>query len=100
MVLKLGAWTFDVAMMKKQLQPTHDLLFVSVKKRDDLMGTEKTMPVHKPDDLTVAFRRLDGCNRGNALETRGTFFLHLTIMKGMDGRRETAEVANEGKHTA
>lgn len=56
-------------MVKKQVQPTHDLLFAAAKQCADLMGTEKTMPIDEPDDLAVALGKLNRCNRKSAFET-------------------------------
>lgn len=52
-VLDLGARTFEVSVMKQQLQSPDNLLLAATKQGDDLMGTQKTMPVDEPDEVTV-----------------------------------------------
>ena len=68
-VLDLGARTFEVAVMKEQLQPPNNLLFAAAKQCGDLMRTQKTMSVDEPDNVVVAAGQLDGCDRGNAAKT-------------------------------
>jgi hypothetical protein len=82
-------------VVKEQLQPPNNLLLAAAQKRDDLVGTQKTMPVDEPDEVSVAFRQLDGSNRGNAFEARQSFF-HPAIVAAIEEMRETAEVAGLG----
>jgi hypothetical protein len=66
--LDLGAGTLKVTVVIQKLQTSDKLLRAATHEGDDLIGTEKTMPVDEPDDLMVAFRQLNGCNRQNALK--------------------------------
>ena len=77
--------------MKKQLQPPYNLLLAPAQKCHDLAGTEKTMPVDEPDDVTVALRQLDGRNREDTFETGKSG--HPATMKGTARRRETVKLA-------
>ena len=67
-VLKLGARPFQIAVMKESLQPAGHLLGAAANQGDDLVGTQKPVPVNEPDNFVVAHRQLDGCNRGNTLK--------------------------------
>ena len=97
--MDLGARSFKIAVVKEQLQPPHNLLLAAAKQRDNLMGTQKTMPVNEPDEVAVARRQLDGRNRGNAFEAGQSFF-HPATMTRMKEIRETAEVATQGNGDA
>jgi hypothetical protein len=79
-------------VVKEQLQPPDNLLFAAAHKRDDLAGTQKAMPVDEPDEVAVAFRQLDGRNRGNTFEAGQSFF-HPATMRGIEEMGQTAEVA-------
>ena len=57
-------------MMKEELQPPHHLLFAPAKQGSEVMGTDETMAVDKPDNVAVAFCQQDGRSCGDALETR------------------------------
>jgi len=54
--------------MVEQLEPPQNLLLAAAKQRDDLVGTEKTMPVNEPDDFLVAFRQFNRGSCGNTFE--------------------------------
>jgi len=92
--LDLGTRTFKVAVVVEQLQPPDDLLRAAANKGDDLMRTQKTMPVDKPDDGTVAFGQLNRGNRVNAPKTGWLFLFHSATMAGMREVGETAEFAS------
>ena len=62
--------------MIKELKASQDLLFASIQQSDNLMGTEKTMPVNKPDDLAIAFGKLNGSNRRITVEAGKAMGLH------------------------
>jgi hypothetical protein len=85
--LKLGAWTFQVAVMKQPLQPARQLLGTATNQGDNLVRTQKPMPVDEPDDFTVAFGQPDGCNFGGALEARMSG--HPTSMSAMPSKQTT-----------
>jgi hypothetical protein len=65
--------------MVEHFQPAGQLLRTAAKQRDDLVGTEKTMPVNEPDDLVVTLRELHGSDRGSAFET-GKAGCHRAIL--------------------
>lgn len=56
-VFELGAGAFQVSMVVKQVQSTEEGLRPVANERNDLLGTEKTMPADESDDLLVAFRQ-------------------------------------------
>jgi hypothetical protein len=56
-------------MMKQSLQPAGQLLRAAANQGDDLVGTQKPVPVNEPENVVVALRQLNGRNRGHALET-------------------------------
>lgn len=68
-VFELGARSFEIAMLKKQLQPPDNGLRTAPKERGDLVGTDEPMPVNESDDGTVTLGQLDGRNGGDAAET-------------------------------
>jgi hypothetical protein len=84
--------------MKKQLQTPHDLLWAVTQKRGDLVGTEKTMPVNKPDDVVVASRQLDGRDRENAFKAGKAFVIHSATLMEIGKMRETLELAGGAKN--
>jgi hypothetical protein len=55
--------------MKQPLQPAGQLLRAAANQGDDLVRTQKTVPVDEPDDFLVARHQPDGRNRGDTLET-------------------------------
>ena len=67
-ILELGARPFQIPVVVEKLQPSGYLLRAAIKKGDDLMGAQKTMPVDEPDDVPVAFRESHGNDRRSALE--------------------------------
>ena len=67
-VLKLGTRAFQVAVMKQPLQPAGQILRTTANQGDDLMRTQKPMPVDEPDDFVVALRQPDGRDFGDALK--------------------------------
>ena len=82
--------------MKQQGEPPQHLLSAGTHKRDDLVGTQKTMPVNELDDLPVSFREPDGGDAGNAFET-WISFVHPAILMANAQTMETAEFAILGK---
>ena len=73
------------------------MLRVAAKQGDDLMRTQKTMPVNEPYDVTVTLRESHWSNRGSAFEAGKAYFFHSVTMTGMGEIRETAELAICGK---
>jgi hypothetical protein len=65
----------------EQFQTSGQLLWTTAKQCDDLEGTEKTMPVNEPDDVTVAFRELYGGNGGRTFEARKAGLHPSTVSK-------------------
>lgn len=51
----------------------------ATKQRDDLVGTEKTMPVNESNDLAVTLRELHGSNGGGAFEAVKTGYHPATL---------------------
>ncbi len=68
-IVELGAWPFQIPMAVEELQPPGYLLRAAAKQGNDLMRTEKTMPVDEPDDVPVALRESHGNVRRSAFET-------------------------------
>ena len=95
-VLQLGAGAFEVAMMKKPLQPANHLLRTAADECNDLVGTQKTMPVYLPDDVMVAAGQFDRGNRGNALET-GQPWRHSATLRESGNLRQTLKPAGYGR---
>ena len=59
------------------------------------MGTQKPMPVNEPEYFMVAFRQLDGRNRGNALEAGKAG--HPASMNGASPNQTTCGFVDSGK---
>ncbi len=78
-VLELGAGTFQVSVVVEQFQPPQKLLRTAGKQSEDVVGTEKTMPVDEPDDLVVTIRQLQRRNCWNTIET-GKAGFHRAIL--------------------
>jgi hypothetical protein len=91
-VLKLGAGTFQKSVVVEQLQSPQHLQLTVAHKRDDLAGTQKSMPVNEPDHGAVAFRELHRGN-GGALKAGKSFF-HSATMTGIGEIGETLEFAS------
>jgi len=53
----------------EQFQPPGQLLRTAANQCNDLVGTEKTVPVNEPDDLAVALLKLHGGNFGSTVES-------------------------------
>jgi integrase/recombinase XerD len=68
--LDLSAGAFQISGVIQQLQPPHRLLLTALHEGSYLLGTEKTMPMNKPDDRSVALLQRKGRNCGNTFETR------------------------------
>jgi len=62
--------------MIKHFQPTQYLLLTVGNQGDNLMRAQKSVSVNKPDNLAVAFCKLDWGNCGSPFETRGSFIWH------------------------
>jgi hypothetical protein len=56
--------------MKQPLQPAGQILCATANQGDDLLGTQKTVPVDEPNDIVVTLRQPDRRNRGDTLKTR------------------------------
>lgn len=68
-------------------QPTGQILCAAAKQGDDLVGTQKTVPVNQPEDLMVTLRQLDWRNRGHTLKMQQSG--QPTTVAGMNKTRET-----------
>ncbi|MGA3266511.1 MAG: hypothetical protein ABSE16_06795 [Verrucomicrobiota bacterium] len=86
--VNLGAWPFQKAVVVKQFQPPQKMLWSAAKQGDDLMRTEKTMPVNEPDDLEVALRQSHGGDRGSAFEA-GKVGCHRPTLPEMQKAKKT-----------
>jgi hypothetical protein len=73
----------------QQLQAAQYLLRTSTNEGNNLIGTQKTVPMNEPDDLLVAFNKLYGDNWGNTIKA-GKAKRHLAIlmMKKTNRRRD------------
>ncbi len=69
-VVDLGAGTFEISVVVQQMEASEDLLGAFADEGDYLIGTEKTMPVHQPDDLAVTRHQNQRANWTAALKTR------------------------------
>jgi len=81
-------------MMKQSLHPAGQLLWATANQGDDLVGTQKPVPVDEPENFVVARRQLDGRNRGHALESGKAG--HPARMTGTGKMGETLEFAQCG----
>lgn len=68
-VFNLSPWSFEKAMVVKQLQPSQHLLRAVPKLSNNLERTKKTVLVDKPDDLAVAFGESHRSDFGGTFET-------------------------------
>jgi hypothetical protein len=64
------------------------MLRAAAQKRHDLWGTEKTMSVNEPDDLTVTLRESHWDNCGGAFEA-GKAGCHRATLPEMQETKET-----------
>jgi hypothetical protein len=69
-VLKLGAGAFQVTVVKQPLQTPGQLLCAATNKGDDLMRTQKPVPVNELENGVVTMCQFDGRNRGDTLKAR------------------------------
>jgi len=67
--LDLGAGSLQVSVVVEQFQPPQNLLLAAAHERNNVLGTEKTVPVNEPDDLAVALLKLHGGNFCGAFKT-------------------------------
>jgi hypothetical protein len=51
--LKLGAGTFKIAVMEKQVQPADDALFAAAQQGGEMTGTQKPVSVNEPENIVV-----------------------------------------------
>ena len=79
-IVELGARTFQKTVMVEQFQSTQELLLTAGNERIDLGRTDKTKPLHQPDDFAVALGKLDGGNCGGAFEAGKTGSTHWPII--------------------
>ena len=63
---------------------------------DDLVGTQKSVPVDEPDDFLVAFRQLDWRNFGNATKAwKSGHFSTMSETRKMVKTRDFARCGNQ-----
>jgi len=72
-------------MVVEQLQSPQELLRAVPDESDDMGGTQKSVPVDKPDDFTVTLRQSDGGSCGGAFKT------------GKAGRFHSPTISENGK---
>jgi hypothetical protein len=77
--------------MKQPLQTAGQLLRAAANQSDNLVGTQKPVPLNEPNDLVVAFRQFDWRNFGNALKARKSG--HPASMTGIRKTKETLRFA-------
>ena len=80
--------------MKKPLQSPAQILGAAANQGDDLVGTQKPVPVDKPDDFMVAFRQLDWRNPSDTLKARKSG--HPTSMNETSANQTTCRIASFG----
>jgi hypothetical protein len=56
-------------MVEQELEPPQNLLLAAAHERHNLVGTQKAVPVNKPDDPAVTLFKLHGGNDGGARES-------------------------------
>src|SRR5450756_2567423 len=57
------------AEVKQSLQPAGQILCAAANQGDDLVGTQKPVPVDEPENVVVTCRQPYARNRGHALES-------------------------------
>ncbi|MCX6896000.1 MAG: hypothetical protein NTZ16_10985 [Verrucomicrobia bacterium] len=82
--------------MKQPLQPAGQILCAAAKQGNDLVGTQKPMPMDESDDFMVARRQLTGRNRGDTLKARKS--RHFAKLKQSALNRQTCGIVNLGKY--
>src|SRR2546425_419761 len=60
--IDLGAWTLQIPVVIEQLQSTQNLLSAAADEGHNVGGTQKTVPVNEPDDMTISGRQAYGTN--------------------------------------
>jgi len=93
--LKLGARTFQVAEVKQSLQPAGQILCAAANQGDDLVGTQKPVPVDEPEYVVVALRQLDRRNFNNTLEAWKS--VHHASMMRTRSIHKTCGIVYSGK---
>jgi hypothetical protein len=83
--------------MKQPLQPPGQLLRAAANQGDDLVGTQKPVPVDEPEYVVVALRQQDRRNRGHTFETGKAGHSASMMVTGKMG--ETIEFALCGNQT-
>jgi hypothetical protein len=91
-ILDLGTRPFQISVVVKELQSPGYLLRAAAKQGDDLMRAKKAMPVNEPDDVTVAFGKSHGNDRGSAFEA-GKAGRHRATLWEMQGSKKTSQFA-------
>ncbi len=85
-IVNLGAWPLQVAVMIKQLQSPQELLRAAADERDDVCGTKKTMPMNAPDDVPITVGQLNRLDFDDPFETGKTDGLHPLILSRKRGQ--------------
>jgi hypothetical protein len=93
--LKLDAGPFQKAVVIEELQSPQQLQGTAAGKGDDLVGTQKPMPVDQPENAAVAASQLHRCN-GGAFEA-GQPFVHPVSMMDAILSGEAGKPAIYGK---
>jgi len=96
-VVDLGTWAFQEAVVEKQFQSAEKLLRTSANEGDNLARTEKTMPVNKPDDFAVTLGQLHWGNFGCAFETGKAGRFHRFTLLEIGQTEKAPEFARWGK---
>ena len=97
MVVELSARTLQIRMVIQQLQSSQNLLGTAANESHDLRGTEKTMPVHKPDDFAVALRQFHGSDLSRTFEAGKTWRLHRSTVSESERAKKSSRFALGGQ---
>jgi ABC-type phosphate transport system auxiliary subunit len=81
----------------EQHQPPQKLLRTSTHKRNDLGGSEKTMPANEPENLKITLRQVKGSDSRRSLEAGKAGGGHPTSVTEAERTREGRGFARMGK---
>ena len=92
-VFELGAGSFQISVVVEEMQSSKKGLRTAAYERNDLLGTEKTMPANEPEDVEVAFGELHGSNFGGAVEAWEPGGFHLSTIRERRRGKKAARFA-------
>lgn len=82
-ILDLRTRSFEIAVVIQELEPPQNLLAAAFGERNDLVGTEKSLPMNMPEDVEIPWGELERTDASRAFETRQSFGTHPAIVSNI-----------------